>query len=234
LAGCHDDDFQCQPLDRAGAAEPAFQLRDPFSGTCQFFGGGGDCDDPCGRCPPTGIAQPDWAQCNAQCESLDESTCKTTSGCRAVYAGAAFHECWGTAPSGPTQGGDCTTFDAQECSRHDDCVAKHAAGAPIGTFNACAPEGSIQDPGSCVGNITCTTPAPQCPMNTLPGKRNGCWTGYCIPIADCDQLPACDTLGEKDCIGRSDCAPTYTGQNCSCTPNGCTCATWLFKTCEDK
>jgi hypothetical protein len=41
------------------------------------------------------------------------------------------------------------------------------------------------DPGECTGAITCTTPPPQCPANSTAGIANGCYTGYCIPNADC-------------------------------------------------
>jgi len=215
---------------------PANQLRDPLTGTCQPFGGGG-CDDSCGPCPLTDNSTepyPDWAQCYSSCEGLNETTCKSTSGCRAVYASSSFYQCWATAPSGPIQGGGCTGLDAYACSRHDDCVAIHAAGTPIGSFQSCDAESSIQDPGSCVGAVTCTTPAPACPANTLPGRANGCWTGYCIPLADCDQLPACGDLTEKDCIARTDCVPTYEGVNCTCTSTGCTCQSWVFDVCQTK
>src|SRR5262245_32714947 len=97
-AGC--DDKQCQVY-AGGAPGFAYELRDPTTGVCQSFGGGQDCTDPCAPCPAIGIAQPDWAQCNAQCEGLDETTCKSTSACRAVYAGTAYYQCWGTAQSGP-------------------------------------------------------------------------------------------------------------------------------------
>lgn len=229
VVGC-DDNPQC--LDYAGpAGAPAYELRDPVSGVCQSFGGY-DCADPCRPCPATGIAEPDWAQCYTQCEGLDEATCKTTSACRAVYSGSTFHECWGTARSGPIQGGNCTGLGAEECSRHDDCVAIHAEGTPIGSFMSCAPEGTAQDPGSCVGTVTCGTAPPQCPMGTIAGRRNGCWTGYCIPYADCDMLPACSTLGEMDCIARTDCTPTYAGHNCTCNTTGCTCQSWTFDACK--
>jgi hypothetical protein len=239
FTACTDNDDQCRFDDLPSAdSAPAIELRDPFSGVCQpfGFGGGGECNDPCGRCPPVAdlVAQPDWGQCNAGCEGRDEASCKSTSACRAAYAGGTFHECWSVAPSGPVQGGDCTSLSAQECSRHDDCVAHHAPGSPIGAFTSCAPEGSVQDPGSCVGTITCATPQPTCPANTLPGKRNGCWTGYCIPLAQCDSLPACTTLAEVGCIGRSDCAPIYEGMNCTCNGTSCTCQTWTFDTCEAK
>lgn len=234
--GCIGGDDSCQYY-ATGDLAPAYELRDPTTGVCQPFGGGGTCNDPCNPCPATGatdIAQPDWAMCYGSCEGLDESTCKATSACRAVYAGDAFYQCWETAPSGPVEGGDCTALGAQECSRHDDCVAHHAAGSPIGTFTSCGPEGTTQDPGSCVGAVTCTTPEPACPPNTIAGRRNGCWTGYCIPYAQCDQLPACSTLDEMDCISRTDCSPTYEGMNCTCTMSGCTCQTLVFDACKMK
>jgi hypothetical protein len=44
---------------------------------------------------------------------------------------------------------------------------------------------------------------------------------------------ACEDLStEPACIDRADCAPTYLGVDCTCDANGCTCADWLFDTCE--
>jgi hypothetical protein len=229
-----DGDDEClYYYDTTGAADiAAWEYRNPITGTCESYGDP-YCNDPCKPCPGAGIAQPDWAQCYSSCENLDEATCKSTPGCRAAYNESTFYQCWGTAPSGPVQG-TCTGLDAQECSRHDDCVAIHAAGTPIGSFLSCAAEGTVQDPGSCVGTVTCATPPPQCPMGTIAGRRNGCWTGYCIPYAQCDQLPACSTLDEMDCIARTDCAPTYEGIDCTCTMTGCTCQSWLFDSCKMK
>lgn len=216
----------------------ANELRDPSTGICQPFNDPNyGCDDPCQPCPDyaTGAAQPDpdWASCYSGCEShTDEASCEAAPGCRAAFAGGAFHQCWAVAPSGPVQGGDCTTFDSHECSRHDDCGARHAVGSPIGSFQSCAPEGTTVDPGSCVSAVTCTTPQPVCPASTIAGRRNGCWTGYCIPLAQCDSLPACGTLAEMECIGRTDCDPIYEGVNCSCNGTSCTCQSWEFQMCE--
>lgn len=236
VAGCFADDDQCAYYDYAGGAYPAYELRDPTTGVCEPYGNDYYCDDPCQPCPATGaaeIAQPDWAMCYGACEGLDETTCKSTSGCRAAYAGDSFYQCWATAPSGPVQGGDCSTYDALECSRHDDCVARHATGSPIGSFLSCAAESSVQDPGSCVGTVTCNETPPDCPTGTLPGIRNACYTGYCIPYAQCDQLPACSELTEVACVGRSDCSPTYEGVGCTCNGTSCTCQSWVFDSCKD-
>ena len=232
FTGCTSDD-ECVIYDRGGVPDIApNELRNPNTGACEPYGGGW-CDDSCGRaCPATEQAEPDWGQCYSHCESLDESACKAASGCRAAYADTSFYQCWAVAPSGPIQGGGCTQLGAQDCSRHDDCSAIHAIGNPIGSFLSCANETSISDPGSCVGEVTCDALPPNCPSGTIAGRRNGCWTGYCIPIADCDELPACSTLDENDCIGRADCTPTYEGQNCTCNGTSCTCQTWVFDSCK--
>jgi len=234
--GCTDSKCKVTPV-YEGDLAPAVQLRDPTTGVCQPFGyEGGGCDSSCGQpcAEPTDVAWPDWGQCYSQCEGLAETQCKATSGCRAAYAGASFYQCWAVAQSGPVRGGTCAGLDAQECSRHDDCVAKHAVGAPIGNFLSCAAEGTTTDPGSCVEAVTCTTPQPQCPPDTIAGRRNGCWTGYCIPLAQCDALPGCGGLAEMQCIARTDCHPLYVGQNCTCTMTGCTCQTWTYDSCETK
>jgi hypothetical protein len=238
--GCNFGDDDCE-FDLRGAADlqAANDLRNPDTGICEpFVNPGGGCNDPC-NCTDVPQAEPvplpDWATCYSSCEALDETTCLATSACRAAYAGDTFYQCWSTAPSGPAQGGDCTTFGSYECSRHDDCVARHAVGAPIGPFVSCGPESGIPpDPGSCVGEVVCAEAPPACPPDTVAGRRDGCWTGFCIPLADCDQAPACSDMDEMGCIGRSDCAPVYEGQNCSCNGTSCTCQTWIFDACVDR
>ena len=241
-SGCvffDDDDDVCANYEATGEVQ-AYELRDPATGVCTASGGGGGCTDPCSPCAlgETDQAQPyqDWAVCNESCEGLAESTCLTTSRCRAAYNGSAFYQCWGIAPSGPVQGGACNGLDAYGCSQHDDCVAVHAAGtngSPIGAFMSCASEeGTVGDPGSCVGEINCITGEPACPAGTIAGRLDGCWTGYCIPYAQCDMLPACGALVESQCISRTDCSPIYEGQNCSCNSGGCTCTSWTFDSCK--
>ncbi|HEY0251387.1 MAG TPA: hypothetical protein VGC41_07650, partial [Kofleriaceae bacterium] len=61
---------------------------------------------------------------------------------------------------------------------------------------------------------------------------NGCFSGYCIPDAACEQR-ACEQLpDESSCISRSDCEPVYTGTDCTCDANGCTCASETYSRCE--
>ena len=153
--GCNfyfaDDDDECD--DWGGSPYPVgeYQLRNPDTGLCEYYSDYyWDCSDPCSPCPGAAesdaIAMPSWGYCESYCESLDETSCLVTSGCRAAYlnscAGAdcasdtkTFYACWSTDQTGPIQGGGCEGLSAWDCSRHDDCSAVHEtngcfAGAP--------------------------------------------------------------------------------------------------------
>jgi len=161
--------------------EPATQsLRDPQSGQCETWGGG--CVGELG--PTTDIPFPDWAACYGPCDGLDQQTCEATAACRAIFVDTcpvcdalvpiqttSYAGCWGTAPSGPVEGGDCYGLDAQECSRHDDCVAVHTGTGQIASdgtwsgtidqFEYCQPElspppaCSTLDEAGCIGRTDC-------------------------------------------------------------------------------
>jgi hypothetical protein len=175
VSGCvfllDDDDDDCDygglPLAQAELAIPTPTYRNPDSGQCQELPGGpggGECDR-CGRCPPVTTDQapepaPDWGECLGVCGGLDEATCLATDACRAAYLtaciggdcpdeGYAYHGCWTVAPAAPVRGGACEGLSAYECSRHDDCVARHVqivdcidctTDPTVGPFESCAAE----------------------------------------------------------------------------------------------
>jgi len=198
------DDVIC-----ADEAAPQYGYRDPQTGSCDYYGGGGGCYG-----EPTPVAQPDWATCPGACEGLDEQTCEATSGCRAAYLeddyncppGAdcpvsyAFWGCWGTAPTGPIQGA-CDGLDAQSCSEHDDCTATYdTVYNPDGTtttqFAYCQQE--TYAPG-CYSNADCPAgyecnagtncyPPPGCDPTTGEACPDICY-GQCVPAQN-----GCDTL----------------------------------------
>jgi len=266
-SGCvfySDDDDDCL---YGGAAEPGGSgaaaydpgQRNPETGVCEFFGGGGGggCNDPCNPCPdvPTDQAPaPTWGYCESQCTGLDEATCSTTSGCRAIYTSNCidqdcldeplYVDCWSTDMQGPIQGGGCEGLDAFTCSMHDDCSAVHYPGCdqadaevpvpcPPGAFGYCINEDGSADPGDCYGPVTCDVATPECPEGTTPGIKDGCYTGFCIPLEQCEQPAACNTISnEASCIARADCTPIYHGENCSCEATVCTCETWIFDNCQ--
>jgi len=244
----------------AAAYDPG--QRNPETGVCEFFGGGGGggCTDPCNPCPdvPTDEDRapiPTWGYCESQCTGLDQATCSATSGCRAIYTSNCivddcvdeplFVDCWSTDMQGPIQGGGCEGLDSLTCSMHDDCSAVHvpsctepAGDAPgvciAGGFGYCSDEDNPGDPGDCYLPVTCDQAPPDCPPDTTtPGIKDGCYTGYCIPLEQCEQPAACNTISnEASCIARNDCSPIYRGENCTCEETVCTCETWIFETCQ--
>nr|MBA3452041.1 hypothetical protein [Deltaproteobacteria bacterium] len=149
LAGCDlyfggDDEPPCTGYGIGASPVAPNELRNPQTGQCQSYGGGGGCYDYVdgdGRCAPCAYdvaPQPDWGSCYSTCDGLDESTCLAAPGCIAAYdentdyadapSEISFKGCWATAPSGPIQGGGCWELDAQACSRHDDCSMYYGDG----------------------------------------------------------------------------------------------------------
>jgi hypothetical protein len=165
------------PGDGIGFPAGGGGLRNPTYGTCEFFGCNGGGLEGVGSAPSSPRAAtdaPDWGVCGSPCEMLDEDSCRRADACRAIYvdscAGSGipcvrvdFSKCWPTAPSGPVRGSECVGLDAQECSRHDDCVAVHFTdtnGQPS-TFLGCqneiapAPSCGALSESDCISRSDC-------------------------------------------------------------------------------
>jgi hypothetical protein len=208
---CIEEPTVCNPVPTV----PVQLLRNPASGRCEASGGGGGggCSGGGATPPPPPPVQQDWGVCGSQCESLDEASCRAADGCRPIFANRfppnadgvdfVYETCWPTAPSGPVRGGGCAGLDAQECSRHDDCIAEHES-----------------DWSACPDTTNC---------DFVAGSFDACVDETTPPPPP----PACATLGEDACVARADCTPLYAGSDCDCTPAGCTCQTWTFDTCTD-
>ena len=186
-----------------GLEAPAPELLNPETLVCEAWGGGG-CDPACGQCPPTDQRPvPTWAYCYGGCEALDEATCMITTACRATYDFScytgdaactltdAFIGCYGVDQSGPIQGA-CAGLDAWSCSQHDDCIALHTpqcSGDPAQCWKQFV---ECRDEVFCYEPVTCEAPAPACPPDSVPAIKNGCYTGDCIPLVDCEPCPTTD------------------------------------------
>ena len=138
-----DDDWdECPPY---GAIDPGapLEIRNPYTGQCEYYGGGDWCDPLCGPCTADGAAEaplPSWGFCDSFCSGLDEASCLVNPGCRGGYietcapndpscdlsADRVFWECWQTDFQGPQQAEDCASItDAWQCSIYDNCIAVH-------------------------------------------------------------------------------------------------------------
>jgi hypothetical protein len=155
-------------------------------------------------------------------QCIDEPA-KTDPSCEATDCGPGYHcdlQC--DSAGGPMQCKTACVADDSgcDCSAGYECVktCETAGDGSLWCGDECVPSGG-GDPGTCTGNVTCESPYPVCPSGTTPGIANGCWTGYCIPNADCGPHDPGECYGDLTCtdIGPPACpAGTTAG-----IANGC-------------
>ncbi len=168
------------------------------------------------------------------CSALDAYGCSRTDHCSATHQvieagseGGQFVQCSDekvtcTSSIDCEKGLSCTT------NTRGDCLS---GGMLDICYGFCEP--NSQDPGSCVGQVSCGLAEPACPAGTIAGRDANCWTGYCIPVESCDATPACSTLNESECTNSLTCSGLYRGVDCTCTNNVCTCASYDYEGCAD-
>jgi hypothetical protein len=203
-------------------------------------------------------------QPNTACASRDAQGCSASDACSMVYSGGSGAMKWEQCIPEPSAAcnldcavgshceqqctpGQCNDFNCSDtcaatcvpditcasidCGQGYQCVEQ--CDALVGPCDpTCVPTGT--DPGTCGGAVSCSQPPPSCPANTTAGVANGCWTGFCIPNADCgthdpghcyDQVtctttaPACPA-GTLPGIGHGCwtgyCVPTYGCEIAAC------------------
>ena len=209
-----DDDWDDCPygaadFDPGGAGSP-LEIRNPFTGQCEYWGGGDWCDPQCGPCAGDGAAEapiPTWGFCDSYCSGLDEAACLINPGCRGGYLETCatddpdcdlatdnmFWECWQTDFAGPQQTDDCASItDAWQCSTYDNCIAVHddncdddsnglSLGCGLGDFLSCEAE-----PVGCYSDDECTTDGTTCNADELCLPPPGCETDTGNGLIDCD------------------------------------------------
>jgi hypothetical protein len=190
------------------------------------------------------------------CAGLDAWQCSQHNDCSAIHSDACadgyqdrvdpdpgclgnFYACVAE-PTGCYDDYGCA--DGYRCNADEicltapDCIDANGDGlVDCGEvcYGFCVPDDNPVDPGNCYGEVSCDALAPDCPADSLPGILDGCYTGECIALLECEEPPpACATLAdEASCVARTDCTPLYEGIDCICDEAGCVCAEWLFTSC---
>lgn len=141
-------------------------------------------------------------------------------------------------PSGQIcDNGTCTT--TCECSSDQQAIDQGFGWCDENT-STCQP--GTDPAGSCAGQVTCNIKAPTCAAGEVPLIKDGCYTGACKAIAQCDVAPTCESIQhEADCVADTGrCSAVYTGINCR-KPDGtacnagdtnCVCESFRFDSCE--
>jgi hypothetical protein len=211
----------------------------PVSPSCAATdcGPGYHCEE---QCYPNDKPGPEMGGCTAACVP-DVASCSLID-CGPGYE--CIESCelsgngtlWCGATCAPVSGGPGSCYGQVAC---DALPPACPTGTTPGRSNACwtgycIPNAACgpSDPGECYVQVACDALPPSCPSGTTAGVTNGCWSGFCIPTSECAPA-ACETLDtESACTDRYDCMPVYTGTNCTCYPNGCSCETLSYDRCE--
>lgn len=192
---------------------------------------GSYCDEVSGACVPSWTCTENW-ECGDSYECINgtcaPSTCDSDTDC----AAGCYCD-----PSQPGGIGGCA----------ESCYCSSDAEAQAGGFNWCdevrstCMPGTDPNRGTCAGEVTCNLGAPTCAAGQVPLILNGCYSGECIALEQCEAAPVCEVLNtEAQCLAGDSCYPVYNGTNCTngsgsaCQPgdSGCTCASYSFDECR--
>jgi hypothetical protein len=196
--------LQCQP-------EPAtYCLDDTACGPDAFCDHSVCYPSPtCPSCPNCG-ACPDSNVCYGVCVPKDPRACDV------IDCGPGYHceeQCYS---NDPTMGGCAPVCVQDQTCASVDCAPGYTC-AQVCTTDAngqvtcgptCVPDAN--DLGQCYGTLVCAMPAPACPQGTTPGIKNGCYTGYCIPTAQCGPSNPGECYGAVTCNVQPPQCPTGT------------------------
>ena len=197
-------------------------------------------------CWATGL---DWAPADLPCDALDAWDCSMRDDCSALHVGQCYTDRTGQfdCDYGPFlsclaetgAGGGCTD-DSQcgvgyRCDIPVDCdvqIPECASDPSLGCTDCggtCVPVD-----GTCYGEVFCDSIPPACPPDMVATVADGCWTGACKLVEECEPAPVvCSDLGSEDeCLAYDGCVPYYEGVDCTCNDGGCTCGKWVFTRCD--
>jgi hypothetical protein len=226
---------------------------------CQLYfgeedGGGGGGTEPGFPCSGE-TADAANAQCAAGCYCSAEGVCEEAGFCGVDADCPEGYTCddrSSCVPNTCESNAECGTGNIcqdGQCVATCTCTNDAEAQAVLGADSHCDENLSTCIPGAdpagaCVGEVTCNERAPNCGEGTVPLILDGCYTGSCRAIAQCEAAPVCESMQHlTDCSSRvDDCFVVATGTNCT-TPGGgicnpgdtnCTCENFEFHSCETR
>lgn len=202
--------------------------------------------------------------CAAGCYCDDKGVCEEGGFCTSDSdCGDGFHCDTDRGSCEPNQTNTCDSTDPTSCGQGQECTAN---GQCVSTCTCSDDAEAIQNgfgwcdvpadgsPGTChtgtnpngvcggeVSEVTCTSNPPKCDAGSVPTILDGCWSGECRAISDCEAAPSCGHItDEASCSARTDCGATFVGHDChstdgsSCTQDqaNCTCSSFTFSSCE--
>jgi hypothetical protein len=156
----------------------------PSGGACEGRGALACAEDD--RCVAYYSARFERCGTEPTMNGCDGVTCAAGTHCEQQCAGLVGDAC---TPTCVPDDSACAVVDCQPgytCVEACDGSTATDGGAlvPAMCHAECVPTGG-GDPGSCSGPVSCVASPPACPASTVPGIISGCWSGYCIPEADC-------------------------------------------------
>jgi hypothetical protein len=164
------------------------------------------------ECNPPPGCDPDGGTCDSDAPEVCYGQCvPSTNSCAAVDCGPGYHceeECW---PCDDADGdGMCEPFCQPTCVPDYNTCAAIDCGPGYECQELCWPCDPLPDGTGCEGGPYCE---PQC-----------------VPV---EPQEVCESLASEDaCIARADCVAVYQGDDCECTPAGCTCEILTYERCE--
>ncbi len=199
----------CDPATGQACPPVCYGKCEPIQPSCGGIdcGYGYHCEEQCYPCDPTDPNGTCMSQCDAVCVP------DQVYGCEVVDCAPGYH---------------CEELCTGACE-------PNGGACPPTTCQAtCLPDQPI-DPGNCDEQVICAVAPPACPIGTVPGVINGCYSGFCIPTNECahdpgtcDGFVACDALPPSCPIGtvpgvRNGCWSGYCIPDSLCPQTVVTC-----------
>jgi hypothetical protein len=144
--------------------------------------------------------------------------------------------------AGSTSHAECA--QASDCVLHDDCctcasVPKNNIGAVCNiacVADLCASQGITSADVTCVAgrcvlakscntkNIACTVATPACTAGSVPVVQGACYTGKCLPAAQCSDVASCDVCTNAGLVCVTDQQAGGDVYHCVTVPSACSTA----------